>query len=88
MNKMMRLLFYPCRKATELVEKRHLTRLRPTESLRLRAHVTMCRSCARYAHESEVFDKALSGLTQQPPDAPALSAAEKNQLIDTLKQSG
>lgn len=84
----MRLLFYPCRKATELVEKRQVEPLRTTEALRLRAHLSMCRSCARYALESEALDQALTDLAHHPPGTATLTEAQKKQLIDTLEGLG
>ena len=65
MKKIMTVMMLSCRKATELVEKRAVQGLTTTERIRLRVHLSMCRACSGYEHQSQVIDKALTRLIHQ-----------------------
>ena len=68
-----------CRKATELVEKRAVQGLTTTERIRLRVHLSMCRACSGFEHQSRVIDKALTRLMHQ-------SEADNGSLDEEAKE--
>ncbi len=43
-----RTLLYSCKKATELIEKKQVTRLSLIERVRLNSHLSLCESCSVY----------------------------------------
>jgi hypothetical protein len=85
MKSLMSALLYPCRKATELIEKRRIVTLHPLESLRLRAHISMCNSCARYVTESDAMDKALNKLTSHPDVHLILTQEQKDHIAEVVR---
>lgn len=44
-----RTLLYSCKKATELIEKKQITRLSLIERVRLNGHLSLCESCSIYS---------------------------------------
>lgn len=56
MNKIM----LSCKKATELVERKHENKLSLKESFQLNLHLLMCKTCNAYDKQSILLDKALS----------------------------
>ena len=68
-----------CRKATELVEKRAVQGLTTTERIRLRVHLSMCRACSGFEHQSQVLDKALTRMMHQ-------SEADNGSLDEEAKE--
>ena len=59
MNKLMSLLLLPCKRATELVEKRSVAGLTLMERFRLKLHTSMCHACSEYALQSQFLQKAI-----------------------------
>lgn len=57
MMRIMNFLMLSCRKATELMEKRMLTHLRPVEKVQLFMHKQMCDGCRQYEKQSHFIDK-------------------------------
>lgn len=49
-----------CKKATGLVEKRRHCHLETMEHLQLRAHLSMCGNCSRYAKQAGFIDRLLN----------------------------
>ncbi len=49
----------PCKKATELIEKRSLVGLSLKEKIQLHLHKTMCDACAAYQKQSKKIDELL-----------------------------
>jgi len=47
---------YSCKKATEMVEKRSITGLTISESLKLKFHLSICKACKAYQKQSELID--------------------------------
>lgn len=56
MNAVNRILFFSCKKATELVEKREVVALGPVNQFRLQTHLNMCNTCRMYAAFSKKLD--------------------------------
>ena len=61
MKKIMQLLMLSCKKATELIEKRSLTKLSFKEKVQLRLHKSMCDACTAYEKQSRKIDELLHG---------------------------
>lgn len=56
MNAVNRILFFSCKKATELVEKREVVTLGHVNQFRLQTHLNMCNTCRMYAAFSKQLD--------------------------------
>jgi hypothetical protein len=49
-----------CKKATELIEKKLLTKLSFREKVQLKMHKTLCDACTSYEKQSKLMDELLS----------------------------
>lgn len=78
MQKLFKLLFLSCLKATELIEKQMQFKLSLTERLQLKVHKSMCEACKVYEKQSDFIEKGIS--MHKPP-----KASEQN--IEELKKS-
>lgn len=59
MKKVMYLIMLPCKKATELIEKRAVAGLSLKEKVQLYLHKTMCAACTAYQKQSKKIDEWL-----------------------------
>lgn len=59
MKKLMNILMLSCKKASELIDKRSLSKLSWTENLQLNMHTAMCDGCKAYENQSHFLDKML-----------------------------
>lgn len=76
-----------CRKATELIEKRNVTKLSMTEKVQLRLHTSMCSGCAAYQKQSTMIDQWLHQhySLAKPADSTDASNTElKEKIISKL----
>jgi len=48
-----------CKKATELIEKKHAFSLNPIERMQLFLHTSMCNACRNYEKQSKFLDNYL-----------------------------
>ena len=62
-----------CRQAADLVSQGLDRRLRLGERLRLRLHLALCRSCARYQAQLRFLRRAVTGLARRSAAAEAES---------------
>lgn len=84
MGKIAHTLFLSCEKATELVEKKQVSKLTCPEKLQLHTHKMMCTACSRYAKQSALIDQALQK-RQDDPDPKTLSnPALRDKIKDNL----
>lgn len=60
MKRIMNWLMLSCRKATELIEKRTVTKLSLAEKMQLGLHTSMCSGCKAYQQQSGIMDKWLT----------------------------
>ena len=60
MKKLMQLLLLSCKRATELIEKKLLTKLSFREKVQLTMHKSMCDACTAYEKQSKLIDGLLS----------------------------
>ncbi|MDE3183177.1 MAG: hypothetical protein KGM16_07140 [Bacteroidota bacterium] len=60
MKKIMQLIMLSCKKATELIEKKLLTKLSFREKVQLKMHKSLCDACTAYEKQSKLMDELLS----------------------------
>lgn len=86
MKKVMSKLMLSCKKATELIEKKHITPLRPMERIQLGLHKKMCKVCSAYEKQSDFIEKALDNQFQFKAESQEdkLSDEAKKRMIDRL----
>jgi hypothetical protein len=59
MKRTMEILMLSCKKATELIDKKFVTKLSVKEKVMLRMHTSMCDACTAYQKQSKVLDELL-----------------------------
>jgi len=52
-------LFLSCLKATGFIEKKQAIGLNFTEEIQLKIHLSMCKACAAYVHQSRAIEEGL-----------------------------
>lgn len=52
-------LFLTCKKATELIERKHLDKISCKNGLQLNFHLIICKACSAYSKHSLLIHKAL-----------------------------
>ena len=67
---------FSCKRASEMIEKRLVTKLTSIEKIKLTIHLSMCKTCQAYENESEIIEKIISsnsnfGGGQKKIDLPA-----------------
>lgn len=60
MKKIMHWIMLSCKKATELIEKKLLTKLSFREKVQLKMHKSLCNACTAYEKQSKLMDQLLS----------------------------
>lgn len=88
MRKLMNAIILPCRKATELIEKKRHCRLEGMEGIQLKMHLSMCRYCSRYFKQAALIDRLINRLPQILPLSADTSDLEEriiNELPKSLK---
>lgn len=60
LNKMM----LSCKKATELIEKKHQKDLSFSEKFQLKMHTSMCNACRTFQSQSEWIEHSLNGISK------------------------
>lgn len=58
--KAMSKIMMSCKKATELVERKHENKLSFKDGFQLNLHLLMCKTCNAYEKQSKILNKALS----------------------------
>jgi len=76
-----------CKKTTELIDKRGISKLSLIEKVQLQLHTSMCNTCHAYEHRSKFLDKAIGKLfnQKQPHDKAHLSEDRKSKILEELK---
>lgn len=59
MKKLMNIFMLSCKKATELIDKKSVTKLTFKETGMLHMHTSMCDACTAYQKQSKVLDVLL-----------------------------
>lgn len=86
MKKMMNILMLSCKKATELVEKRLVTKLTSAEKIQLKMHTAVCSQCSTYENQSEIIEKSLAQIHQPNKEPMKLSSEKKEQILKQLEK--
>jgi hypothetical protein len=60
MQRITKMLFLSCLKATELIEKKMHFHLTLSEKLQLKLHKSMCQACKLYENQSHFIDTGIS----------------------------
>lgn len=77
-----------CKKTTELIDKRAISKLSMIEKVQLELHKTMCKTCTSYEQRSNFLDEAVNNLfnPKQPHDKAHLSVEKKSKILEELKK--
>lgn len=90
MKKLKNTLLLSCKKVTQLIEKRKiLGNLSLVQQIQLWMHVSMCKACQNYMHQSDVLDEAMHQHFLQYEEGPShhnLSDEAKKEIIELLKE--
>lgn len=85
MKKMMNILMLSCKKATELIEKRLVTKLSSIEKIQLKMHTTVCSQCSTYEKQSDIIEKSIAEIHQSNNESLKLSSEKKEQILKQLE---
>lgn len=58
-QKLMNILMLSCKKASELIDMKSVTKLSMKEKVMLRMHTSMCDGCTAYLKQSKILDNLL-----------------------------
>ena len=77
-----------CKKTTELIDKRDISKLSLTEKVQLQLHTSMCKTCQAYEQRSKFLDKAIGKFfNHSTPHVKAhLSEDSKSKILGELKK--
>lgn len=79
----MYLIMLPCKKATELIEKRSFIGLSAKEKIQLHLHKTMCDACTAYQKQSKKIDELLE-IYIHTPDNNNLGLHQNDELKEKI----
>ena len=85
MQKLFKILFLSCLKATELVEKQMHFQLSVTERWQLKLHKSMCKACQVYEKQSIFIEKGIS--MQKPSEKAKYDTEDLKKSITQMLQS-
>ncbi len=86
MKKMMNIIMLSCKKATELIEKRLITKLSTIEKIQLKMHTAVCSQCSAYETQSEIIEKSIAEIHQPTKKTLKLSTERKEQILKQLQK--
>ena len=72
---------FSCKRATELIEKRLVTRLSSVEKIQLKMHTVMCKRCTSYEKQSDIIEKSLKDIHQHKGKSLKLPEEKKEELL-------
>lgn len=83
----MNILVLSCKKATELIEKRSMTKLNILDRIQLKIHLSMCKACNQYSKQSEFIDLAINkAINNKAMKTEESTSVLKSKIIDDLKK--
>lgn len=85
MKKMMNILMLSCKKATELIEERLVTKLSSIEKVQLKMHTAVCSQCSTYEKQSDIIEKRIAEIHQPNNELLKLSSEKKEQILNQLE---
>lgn len=80
----MNFLMLSCFRATELIEKRQLTKLGMFDLMRLHMHTMMCDACRMYEKQSKIINTALNTELSSDKSTSIVSDESANNLIERI----
>ncbi|PCH50206.1 MAG: hypothetical protein COC22_05985 [Flavobacteriaceae bacterium] len=86
MKKLINILMLSCKKATELIEKRLVTKLTAIEKIQLKMHTSVCSNCSTYENQSDIIEKCIAEIHQPGAKPMKLSSKRKEQIIKQLEK--
>ncbi|MFK5957387.1 MAG: hypothetical protein QM495_00795 [Lutibacter sp.] len=86
MKKIMNILMLSCKKATELIEKRLVTKLSAIEKIQLKMHTSVCSQCSTYEHQSDIIEKSIAKIHQPTKKTLKLSTERKEQILKQFEK--
>ena len=75
----MQLLLLSCKRATELIEKKLLTKLSLREKVQLTMHKSLCDACTAYEKQGKLIDDLLSKHIHKEEDGIKSNAIVENE---------
>lgn len=81
MKRLMHFFVLSCKKATALIEKRSVTPLSFSESVRLRIHKSVCDACTAYEKQSRSIEALLNKQLSDPDEQTVVSNPELKDRI-------
>lgn len=87
MKKLVHMVMLSCKKATELIEKKFLTKLSFKENLQLHLHKSICDACTAYEKQSKRIDEILQSNihSKHPEDIETIkNTALKEKILKSL----
>lgn len=75
-----------CKKATELIEKRRVTKLTSVEKIRLKIHTTLCSKCSTYESQSDIIENCIAQIHQSNKKPMKLSSERKEEILKQLEE--
>ena len=91
MKKMMNWLMLSCKRATELIEKKLLTKLSFREKVQLKMHKSLCDACTAYEKQSKLMDELMCKRIYEDGDGIKTSEVVENRelkknILDKLEK--
>ena len=86
MKKMMNILMLSCKKATELIEKRLVTKLSAIEKIQLKMHTAVCSQCSTYEKQSDIIEKSIAKIHKPTQESLKLSSEKKDQILKQFEK--
>lgn len=88
MKKLMNILMLSCKKATELIEKRLVTKLSSVEKIQLKMHTAVCSQCSTYENQIDIIEKSIAQIHESTKETIKLSSERKEQILKELEKQG
>lgn len=90
-TKLMNKIMLSCLKATELIEKKNISKINVIEEIQLRLHITACSACRLYEQQSKAINSLLlkigfSGFSVYNGDKMELLEKEADELKNRIKR--
>lgn len=75
-----------CKKATELIEKRLVTKLTTVEKIQLKMHTAVCSNCSTYESQSDIIENCIAKIHQPDNKPMKLSSKRKEQILKQFEK--
>jgi len=75
-----------CKKATELIEKRLVTKLTTVEKIQLKMHTAVCSNCSTYESQSNIIENCIAKIHQPDNKPMKLSSKRKEQILKQFEK--